>query len=30
MRIGLEIVPVRPGFGVTFRQEAIREYHVRC
>lgn len=29
VRDGLATVPDRPGFGVTFRQEAIREYCVR-
>jgi L-alanine-DL-glutamate epimerase-like enolase superfamily enzyme len=29
VRDGLAPVPDRPGFGVTFRQEAIREYRVR-
>ena len=28
VRDGLAVVPNRPGFGVTFRQEAIREYRV--
>jgi L-alanine-DL-glutamate epimerase-like enolase superfamily enzyme len=28
VRDGLAIVPDRPGFGVTFRKEAIREYRV--
>lgn len=30
VRDGAAVVPGRPGFGVTFRQEAIREYRVRA
>jgi L-alanine-DL-glutamate epimerase-like enolase superfamily enzyme len=30
VRGGLAIVPDRPGFGVTFKQEAIREFRVRA
>jgi L-alanine-DL-glutamate epimerase-like enolase superfamily enzyme len=30
VRDGAAMVPDRPGFGVTFRQEAIREYRVRA
>jgi L-alanine-DL-glutamate epimerase-like enolase superfamily enzyme len=30
VRDGLAIVPGRPGFGVKFRPEAIREFRVAC